>query len=149
MPWYNWPLPLIGAALMAATIHLGYPGLRAWLPYVVVIALMIAVLVQLSRSKVEVTDGELRVGKARLPLRYIGAVEVIGKDRKRKALGPELDPAAFMLYRGWVGPVLRVRLNDPEDPTPYWVFSTRRPDHLAELLRPRSSSRSPSPQSPS
>jgi Protein of unknown function (DUF3093) len=141
VPWYNWPLPLIGAALMAATIHLGYPGLRAWLPYVVLIALMIAVLVQLSRSKVEVADGELRVGKAHLPLRYVGEVEVIGKDRKRKALGPELDPAAFMLYRGWVGPVLRVRLTDPEDPTPYWVFSTRKPDHLAELLR---SSRTPS-----
>ncbi|HKS47589.1 MAG TPA: DUF3093 domain-containing protein [Amycolatopsis sp.] len=137
LPWWNWPLPLIGAALMAATIHLGYPGLRAWLPYAVLLPLMAALLVQLGRAKVEVADGELRVGKAHLPLRFVGSVEVIGKDRKRKALGPELDPAAFMLHRGWVGPALRVRLTDPEDPTPYWVFSTRKPEELAELLRSR------------
>jgi DUF3093 family protein len=133
--WWNWPLPLIGAALMAATIHLGYPGLRAWLPYVVLIPLMAAVLLQLSRTKVEVADGELRVGKAHLPVRFVGEVDVVWQEAKRKALGPELDPAAYLLHRGWIGPVLRVRLTDPEDPTPYWVFSTRRPEKLAEILR--------------
>jgi DUF3093 family protein len=135
VPWLNWPLPLVGAALMAATVHLGYPGLRAWLPYVVLIALMIGLLVQLGRAKIEVADGELRVGKARLPLRFVGEVDVIGKDDKRKALGPDLDPAAYMLHRSWVGPVLRVRLTDPEDPTPYWIFSTRNPEKLARILR--------------
>lgn len=135
--WWNWPLPLVGAALMAATIHLGYPGLRAWLPYVVLVPLMAALLLQLGRAKVEVTGDELRVGKARLPLRFVGQVEVIPKEAKRKALGPEFDPAAFMLHRGWVGPAVRVHLTDPEDPTPYWVFSTRKPEKLAEILRSR------------
>ena len=134
VPWWNWPLPLIGAGLIAATIHLGYPGLRAWVPYLVLITLMAAILVQLGRAKVEVADGELRVGKAHLPLQFVGQVEVIGSAAKRKALGPELDPAAYVLHRGWVGPVLRVRLTDPEDSTPYWVFSTRKPKVLAELL---------------
>ncbi|GLY69763.1 hypothetical protein Atai01_63820 [Amycolatopsis taiwanensis] len=122
---------------MAATIHLGYPGLRGWLPYVVLIALMAALLVQFGRAKVEVTGDELRVGKAHLPLRFVGQVEVISKEAKRKALGPEFDPAAFMLHRGWVGPVVRVHLTDPDDPTPYWVFSTRKPEKLAEILRSR------------
>jgi hypothetical protein len=30
---------------------------------------------------------------------------------------------------------VRVRLTDPADPTPYWLFSTRRPERVAELLR--------------
>lgn len=120
---------------MAATIHLGYPGLRAWLPYAVLLPLMAALLIQLGRAKIEVTDDELRVGKAVLPLRFVGQVDVIGKEAKRKALGPELDPAAFVLHRGWVGPVLRVHLTDPDDPTPYWVFSTRKPEKLAAVLR--------------
>lgn len=143
MPWWNWPLPLVGAVLMAATIHLGYPGLRAWLPYVVLVPLMAALLVQMSRAKVEVADGELRVAKARLPLRFVGEVEVIEKEAKRKALGPELDPAAYLVHRSWVGPVLRVRLTDPEDPTPYWVFSTRNPRKLAEILRSNRTSPAP------
>jgi hypothetical protein len=33
---------------------------------------------------------------------------------------------------------VRVELTDPEDPTPYWLFSTRRPQRVAELLRARS-----------
>lgn len=135
VPWWDWALPLIGACLMAATIDLGYPGVGIWLPYAVLVPLTIALLIQLGRAKVEVTGGEFRAGKAHLPLRFVGEVEVIGKDRKRKALGPELDPAAYVVHRGWVGPVLRVRLTDPGDPTPYWVVSTRHPEQLAELLR--------------
>ena len=56
---------------------------------------------------------------------------------KRRVLGPHLDPAAFVLHRGWIGPVVRLRQTDPEDPTPYWVFSTRHPDRLVEALRAR------------
>jgi Protein of unknown function (DUF3093) len=141
VPWWGWPLPLLGAGLLAAEIHMGYPGVRAWLPYVILLPLMAAWLLVLGRAKVRLSGDELLVGDARLPLRFVGEVEVIGRERKRKALGPELDPAAYVLHRGWVGPVLRVHLTDPEDPTPYWVFSTRKPEALAELLREPHTSR--------
>jgi hypothetical protein len=65
----------------------------------------------------------------------VGAVQIVPVTAKRKALGPHLDPAAFVVHRGWVGPLLRVQLTDPADPTPYWMFSTRHPERLAELLR--------------
>lgn len=133
--WWGWPLPLIAAALLAAEIHMGYPGVRAWLPYLILMPLMAAWLVLLGRSKVEITEDELLVGNARLPLRFVGEVDVVDREHKRKALGPELDPAAFVVHRGWVGPIVRVHLTDPEDPTPYWVFSTRKPEAVAGLLR--------------
>ncbi|SFQ60871.1 Protein of unknown function [Amycolatopsis arida] len=120
---------------------MGYPGVRAWLPYLIVLPVVVALLLALGRIKVEVRDTgesgepELWVGDAHLPLRFVGEVDVIDRDRKRKALGPELDPAAFVVHRGWVGPVLRIHLTDPADPTPYWVISTRRPEQLAGLLR--------------
>ncbi|KAA9153353.1 DUF3093 family protein [Amycolatopsis acidicola] len=135
VPWWGWPLPLLAAVLLAAEIHMGYPGVRAWLPYLILVPLMVAFLISLGWTRIAVADGELRAGKARLPLEYVGEVEVIAQDRKRKALGPELDPAAFVAHRGWVGPLLRVHLTDPRDPTPYWVLSSRRPEALAELLR--------------
>lgn len=137
VPWWGWPLPLIAAGLLAAEIHMGYPGVRAWLPYLILLPLMVAWLVAMGRSKVVITGRELVVGKARLPLRFVGEVEVIPRERKRKAMGPELDPAAYVLHRGWTGPLVRVHLTDPGDPTPYWVFSTRRPEAVAELLRKR------------
>jgi hypothetical protein len=136
--WYWWPLPVAAAALLAAEIHMGYPGVRAWLPYVVLIPLTVALIFRLGRTRVRVDRsgaGELAVGDARLPLRFVGEVEIVPANGKRKALGPNLDPAAFVMHRSWVGPLVRVRLTDPDDPTPYWLFSTRHPEQVAELLR--------------
>lgn len=133
-----WGVPAVGVAgLLAAEVHMGYPGVRAWLPYLVLVPLAVTVLLTLSRTRVRLTDQHLWVGPASLPLEFVGEVDVVPRAAKRRALGPESDPAAFMLHRAWVGPMLRVRLTDPDDPTPYWIFSLRRPDRLAELLRSR------------
>jgi hypothetical protein len=140
VPWWSWPLPLIGGVLLAAEIDMGYPGVRAWLPYVIMMPLVAAIVLSLGRTKVRVTGGdepELWLGDAHLPLRYAGEVEVFDRHHKRKALGPQADPAAFVVHRGWVGPVVRVRVTDPGDPTPYWLFSTRKPEAVAALLRAR------------
>jgi hypothetical protein len=135
--WYWWLLPLVGAGLLAAEVHLGYPGVRAWLPYVVLLPLTALLIYRAGRTTVAVRDGELWVGPAHLPLEHVGEVQVVSAKDKRRALGPHLDPAAYVLHRGWVGPLVRVRQTDPEDPTPYWVFSTRHPDRLVEALRTR------------
>ncbi|KAA2254943.1 DUF3093 domain-containing protein [Solihabitans fulvus] len=134
VPWWAWPLPLLAAVLLAAEIHMGFHGVRSWLPYLVTVPLVLLVLLRLGRQKVEVRDGELRVGDAHMPLRLLGEAEVISAKDKRKALGPELEPTAFVSHRGWVGPIVRVQVADPDDPTPYWVFSVRAADRLAALI---------------
>lgn len=137
VPWWGWPLPLTAAILLAAEVHLGYPGVRAWLPYLITIPVTVAALIWLGRARVEVSGGELRVGTAHVPLEHLGQVDICSGSEKRKALGPELDPTAFVMHRGWVRSVLRVELVDPREPAPYWVFSTRSPGWLAQLLRTR------------
>jgi hypothetical protein len=131
--WYLWLLPLLGAGLLAAEVHLGYPGVRAWLPYVLLLPLTALLIWRAGRAPVRIEGGELHVGDAHLPLEHVGTVEVFGAKEKRAVLGRGLDPTAFVLHRGWVGPVVRVEVTDPEDPTPYWVFSTRHPDRIATL----------------
>lgn len=133
--WYWWPLPLVAATLLAAEVHLGYPGVRAWLPYVLLLPLTLLLLWRAGSTSVRVQDGELWVGKAHLPLRYVGETQIVSTKDKRRVLGPHLDPAAFVMHRGWIGSVVRLRQTDPEDPTPYWVISTRHPDRLVEALR--------------
>ncbi|WP_433872079.1 DUF3093 domain-containing protein [Saccharopolyspora sp. CA-218241] len=133
--WWTWPLPVVGAALMAATVHMGYPGVRAWLPYAVLIPLAVLVPLWLGRTKIEVRAGELHVGDAHVPLRFVEHAEPVSTaGEQRRALGPELDPAAFVVHRPWVRTSVRVWLNDADDPTPYWVVSTRRPAELADVL---------------
>lgn len=134
VPWWWWPLGLGVGALLAAEVHLGYPGIRAWLPYLLFVPVAVAVLLRLGRHRVQLCGSELCVGDAHVPLRYLGEVVVVPARYKRRVLGPELDPAAFVLHRPWIGPMLRVELTDPHDPTPYWLFSVRRGDELAGLL---------------
>lgn len=135
VPWWWWPLGIGVAVLIAAEFHLGYPGVRAWLPYLITVPISIAVLIWFGRVRVALRDDELWVGPAHLPLRYIGRVDVIAAQHKRRALGPDLDPAAYVVHRAWIGPALRVEVTDPADPTPYWVFSSRHAERLAGLLR--------------
>ena len=65
VPWW-WYLPAIGVGvLLGAEVHLGYPGVRSWLGYVVAVPLLVGALMSLGRARVQVDDHALRVGPAR------------------------------------------------------------------------------------
>ncbi|MBM7861937.1 DUF3093 domain-containing protein [Lentzea nigeriaca] len=133
-PWI-WPLPLLAAGLLAAEVHMGFPGVRSWLPYVILLPLTVVLIVRMGSTKVEVSGGELKAGDAHIPLNLLGDVEIIAPEDRRKAMGPQLDPAAYVVTRGWVKPLVRVTVNDPADPTPYWMISTRRPEELVAAIK--------------
>ena len=68
VPWW-WYLPAIGVGvLLGAEVHMGYPGVRSWIGYVVCVPLCVAALWSLSRARVRVQGGELHVGADVLPL---------------------------------------------------------------------------------
>lgn len=121
-----WYLAAAGVGgLLGAEIHMGYPGIRSWLGYVLCVPLFMLGPYLLGRVRVRVADGQLHVGGAAVPLRHLGRAEIVPQDRKQIALGPELDPSAFVMLRAWVRPVVRIEITDPDDPTPYWVFTVR------------------------
>ncbi len=132
--WWIWPCALGAAVLMAAEIHLGHDGLRSWLPYVLLIPATAALLWWLGRLQVRITGGELHVDDAHIPLRYLVAAEPLAAEAKQDALGSGLHPFAFVVHRPWVGGAVRVVLDDPADPTPYWVISSRNPAALVAAL---------------
>ncbi|MFH5207493.1 DUF3093 domain-containing protein [Antrihabitans spumae] len=139
VPVWWWPIAVAVTMLLAAEIHMGAPGIRAWLPYLVLLPLPIWVLLWLSRLRVEVTtdadDGrELRIGRAHLPVEVISRAAVVPGTAKSAALGRQLDPAAYVQHRPWVKPMVVVVLDDADDPTPYWLISTRHPDRVLAAL---------------
>lgn len=130
-----WYLPAIGlAVLLGAEVHMGYPGVRSWIGYAITVPLCLGTLLWLGRVRVKVADGQLQAGEARLPLRFVGRVDVVARTDKQQALGPDLDPTAHLVHRAWVGPVVRIEVTDPDDSTPYWIVSTRDPDGLVAAL---------------
>lgn len=139
VPWW-WTLPGFGlAALIAAEVNMGVRTLPDWLPYVVLTAVAAGVLLWLSRTEVRVvhngSDVELWAGEAHLPTSVVTRSAVIPQTAKSAAMGRQLDPAAYVVHRGWVGPLVLVVLDDPDDPTPYWLVSCRHPDRLLAALR--------------
>ncbi len=123
--------------LIAAEVNMSARGLPDWLPFLVLLPLPVWVLLWVSRMRVEVTagsPGELQVGRAHLPVDVIARVAVVPPSAKSAALGRQLDPAAFVQNRTWIKSMLLVVLDDPDDPTPYWLVSTRRPYDLAATL---------------
>ena len=84
---------------------------------------------------IEVSGGVLRAGRASISLDLLGDVTTLDSaEEMRTALGPALDARAFVCLRAWARTGVRVDLDDPLDPTPYWMLSTRRPQELAAAL---------------
>lgn len=126
-------LLLLLPAVALVVLPLGFP---AWAPLVAGVAVTAAAEAVLFGSSpvVEVGGGALRAGTARIPVELTGRSEVLRGAEARVARGTGLDARAWTLFRGWVDPVLRVEVVDPQDPAPYWLVSTRRPEELAGAL---------------
>jgi hypothetical protein len=92
------------------------------------------VLLLAAAPVIEIVDGSLAAGRARIPLELVGDVVAARGADARHERGPGLDARAHLVLRGWVDPVLRVSILDPDDPAPYWLLSTRRPEELASAI---------------
>lgn len=141
VPLWWWPLGFGLAALIALEVDQGVTALPDWLPYAVLLPVAAAVLLWFGRVEVRVVasgaDGEteLWAGPAHLPVSVVSRSAEVPRTAKSAALGRQLDPAAFVVHRAWVGPMVLLVLDDPDDPTPYWLVSARHPDRLLAALR--------------
>jgi len=124
VPWWWW-LPGFGlAALIALEVNQGVQALPNWVPY--------AVLLPVGDDE---NETELWVGAAHLPVGVISRSAEVPHSAKSAALGRQLDPAAYVVHRAWIGPMVLLVLDDADDPTPYWLVSCRRPDRVLAALR--------------
>lgn len=122
----------------------GFAGVlgAAFVPVDAVLASVIGVLALLgglagavlTTPRVEVDRGTLRAGVAQIPVRLVADPQVVSGAALRAALGPDLDARAYVCLRAWIRAAVRVEVRDPQDPTPYWIVSTRRPDALVAAL---------------
>ena len=101
----------------------------------VLVVITIWILLLLRAPKIELSQLELKVGRVAISRNLIGEAEIISKDRIFLERGPKLDPGAHKVFQGSVKSAIKIPIADPEDPTPYWLISTRKPDKLAELLK--------------
>lgn len=134
-PFWWYLVGLVVAAIFAAEFHVAGYDLTDWIPWTTLPALSIAIVWVSGGGKLVVSGGEIRVRGAHLPLRFVSGVVALDAATLRRVVGREGDPAAFISIRPWIGPGVQLWVEDPQDPTPYWVVSTRHPQELVKALR--------------
>ncbi|NCA07154.1 MAG: DUF3093 domain-containing protein [Micrococcales bacterium] len=88
--------------------------------------------------KIQITSDWLAVGNARIPLSKLGTVESIPADSQFSAKGQDLNPLSFRKFQVGVKGLVRISIQDPNDPTPYWLIATRHPEVLVRTLQAKS-----------
>lgn len=141
VPWHWWLI-----ALAAVTVGTGQLALNRnlwWfaVPFLIFAALAIWILFHLSSTVIQVEkdfDGTrwLITGDAQLPADIVSRSLAVPKSARRNAMGPQLDPAAFLATHSWVPHLAMLVLDDKDDPTPYWLVSSKDPRALLEAFLP-------------
>ncbi|WP_018160729.1 DUF3093 domain-containing protein [Smaragdicoccus niigatensis] len=136
VPWWWYLIGLGVAAVLAAEFVMGVE-VPPWISFGLLLPIPVILLIAMSRSRLEVTGGdepELVVGRAHLPVHFISKAAVVPQSAKSAAMGRQFDPAAFLVHRPWVKHMVLVVLDDPDDPTPYWLFSAKKPEAVVAAL---------------
>ncbi|MFH8249892.1 DUF3093 domain-containing protein [Microbacterium sp. B2969] len=128
---------LVGAAVVAPMAALVFAPIDTTAALVAGIVAGVAFVTLLIAGSpvVAVRDGMLHAGRARIPVELLGDPAIATGEDARNARGPGLDPRAWHVIRGGIDGVVVVSVDDPDDPTPVWVVSSRTPDRLAAAIR--------------
>ncbi|MDO4760695.1 MAG: DUF3093 domain-containing protein [Corynebacterium sp.] len=141
VPWYWWLIAAFIVALISAQLSFNRSVLWLYIPAITLSCLAVWVLLSMSGTRVRVEldpDGTrwLVTGQANLPNTVVPRSLAVPATAKRNAMGRQLDPAAFVVSHGWVPEMVMLVLDDPEDPTPYWLIATRNPEALLQAFVP-------------
>jgi hypothetical protein len=128
----------VQATMFLATVWLAFivalPTWLAWASSAALLALVYGIFGWLGSVAVAVRDGVLYAGTAHIPLSLLGGAEALDKEATRRVHGIEADARAFLVTRPYISRSVKVTLDDPDDPTPYWLISSRHPRRLAAVL---------------
>jgi hypothetical protein len=137
----------VQGTMLVATFWLAFvvstPAVVAWPATGVMLLAMIGIFLGYGAPRVEVADGWLRAGRARIAGEFLGEAEALDAAETRRVAGPGADARAYLLLRPYLKRSVRVTVRDQRDPTPYWLVSTRDPEHLAAAIRVISGSGTP------
>ncbi|APF39775.1 DUF3093 domain-containing protein [Neomicrococcus aestuarii] len=130
--WWIWVVVLgAGGALALAFAPISV----LWSSVVGIIFIIVAsILVISSIAKIEVTPERVSVGRASIEREFIGEFSSHRRDDAFFERGRGLNGTAFMCFRGWIDPVVKMEVTDERDATPYWLVSTRHPEKFVAAL---------------
>ena len=81
--------------------------------------------------KIEVTD-ELRINRAHIDKKFLGLVREVNGSEFKKLMSQ--DARAYLATKFWLLNGVYVEIEDENDPTPYWLISSKNSEALMRNL---------------
>ena len=129
-----WWLLAIGFALtmlLAIGFYLG----AAWGIGAAGVSIAVAAVLFLGAAvAIDVDPQRIRIGRAEIDHDYISGCQALDGDATRRRAGVDADARAHLVLRPYIATAVELTLDDPADPVPYWLVSTRRPQQLAAAV---------------
>lgn len=125
-----WAVGLFFSVTFVTAVGFSLGGWVAAVAGVLTCAAIAGALLAIGRTTITVDANGLGVGRAFLDWGYTGRVTPLDRAATRQRMGPGADPRAYLVTRPYIGTAVLVEVDDPADPHPYWLVSTRHPDQL-------------------
>lgn len=129
-----WVLAALFALSLLAAVLFYLGPIAGLLTGVAVMLVLASGFVGYGRAAVAVTPDRLLAAGATIEWRYVDSVHALDAVQTRQRRGPGADARAYLVLRPYLQRAVEVRLDDPQDPTPYWLINSRHPDRLAAAI---------------
>jgi len=90
---------------------------------------------------IEVDEDAIRVGRAVIEHEYVASCRALDGPATRARSGVDADARAHLVLRPYVSTSVEIELDDPADPVPYWLVSSRRPEAFAAAVQQAAAAR--------
>lgn len=97
-------------------------------------ALSIALRIYVAK-RITVSTDALRIGNAEIPRSVLKNAVSIATENQFAERGARLHASAFLALKGGLPGLVKVQIVDAQDPTPYVLISTRKPEQLVASLK--------------
>lgn len=140
VPLRWWVQGVMFLATVWIAVILWVPAALAWGITAALVGLFALAMVAYGSARITVSEDGLQAGNAHIEARYLGEAVPLDAEQARLLAGRDADARAYLLLRPYLKAGVRVAIDDPADPAPYWLISTRHPGALAKSINALGSS---------
>lgn len=133
-PWWWWLAAIAGVSIIGGAMVVSLPTALAIGIVAVLAAAVVAMLWLYGNTRVRVDEQALHVGDARIEFAWLAQAEALLGDDAAKAVNAAGHAGDFVVTKPYLSDVVKVTLDDPADPHPHWIVSSRRAAELAQAV---------------
>lgn len=135
VPWHWWLRGAVCVLVVWWVLAVSSTLIFAAAAALVTAAVVIGALGSYGSAELRVTAETFTAGHASIERGFCSKARPIDTDDFRWQTGPGADARAHLITRPYLTQGVLVEIDDPADPTPYWLVSSRNPHGLAAALR--------------